>query len=146
MHFSGWCLQEIGTDGPFQVRIASVCWVVTEVQTSCWGQDRDQNRNKTMLSRKTWVFFTFTWFVRWEIIKVHSPSKISTRIAERASVSFPDWYHILEGKVHLINSPPLSAAYMHQWIRSALFQMMACCPFSTKPLHKPMLSYCQLDL
>ena len=42
------------------------------------------------------------------------------------------------------SSPP-SAAYMRQWIRSALVQIMACRLFGAKPLFKPMLSYCQLD-
>ena len=37
------------------------------------------------------------------------------------------------------------AAYMPQWIRSALVQIMACRLFGTKPLSKPMLGYCQLD-
>ena len=37
------------------------------------------------------------------------------------------------------NSSPLSAAYMCQWIGSALVQIMACCLFSAKSLSKPML-------
>ena len=41
-------------------------------------------------------------------------------------------------------SPP-SAAYMRQWIGSALVQMMACRLFGTKPLSKPTLRYCKLD-
>ena len=45
----------------------------------------------------------------------------------------------------IINSSSLSATYMCQWIRSALVQIMACRLFGTKPLSKPMLSYCQLD-
>ena len=44
-----------------------------------------------------------------------------------------------------INSSPHSAANMHQWIGSALVQIMACHLFSAKPLSKPMLSYYQLD-
>ena len=44
----------------------------------------------------------------------------------------------------IINSPP-SAAYTHQWMGSALFQIMACCLFGAKPLSKPMLGYCELD-
>ena len=43
------------------------------------------------------------------------------------------------------NSSPPSAAYMHQWIRSALVKIKACRLFGTKPLSKPMLDYCQLD-
>ena len=44
-----------------------------------------------------------------------------------------------------VNSSPLSAMYMRQWIRSALVQIMACRLFGAKPLSKPMLGYCQLD-
>ena len=43
------------------------------------------------------------------------------------------------------NSSPPSAAYMHQWIRSSLVQIMASCLFGAKPLPKPVLGYCQLD-
>ena len=42
------------------------------------------------------------------------------------------------------NSPP-SGAYMHQGIRVALVQKMACRLFGAKPLSKPMLGYCDLD-
>ena len=38
-----------------------------------------------------------------------------------------------------VNSFPPSAAYMRQWIRSALVQIMACRLFGAKPLHEPML-------
>ena len=44
-----------------------------------------------------------------------------------------------------VNSSPPSAANMHQRIWSALIQIMACHLFSTKPLSKPILSYCQMD-
>ena len=43
------------------------------------------------------------------------------------------------------NPSPHSARYMHQWIGSALFKIMACRLFSAKPLSKSMLGYCQLD-
>ena len=43
------------------------------------------------------------------------------------------------------NLSPLSAAYMGQWIRSALVQIMACRLFGAKPFSKPMLEYCYLD-
>ena len=44
-----------------------------------------------------------------------------------------------------IHSSPLSAAYMHQWIGSALIQIMACHLFGTKPFPEPLLAYCKLD-
>ena len=37
-----------------------------------------------------------------------------------------------------INPSPPSAAYMRQWIRPTLVQLMACCLFSTKPWPEPM--------
>ena len=40
---------------------------------------------------------------------------------------------------------PPSAAYMRQWIGSALVQIMDCSICSAKPLSKPMLGYCRLD-
>ena len=43
------------------------------------------------------------------------------------------------------NLSPPSAAYMCQWTRSALVQVMACRLFDAKPLPEPMLAYCQLD-
>ena len=44
-----------------------------------------------------------------------------------------------------INPSPPNAAYMRQWIGSALVQIMACCLFGTKPLSKPTLGYSQVD-
>ena len=43
-----------------------------------------------------------------------------------------------------INSFPPSAAYMLQWIGSALVQIKACRLFGANPLSKPMLVYCHL--
>ena len=48
-------------------------------------------------------------------------------------------------KVQWVNSSPPSAAYMRQWTRSALVQVMACRMFGAKPAPEPMLVYCQLD-
>ena len=50
------------------------------------------------------------------------------------------WSH----KPSLSSSPP-GAAYMRQWIWSALVQIMACHLFGVKPLYERMLSYHQLD-
>ena len=44
-----------------------------------------------------------------------------------------------------LNHLPPSAAYMRQWIGSALVQIMACRLFGAQPLPKPMLGYCQFD-
>ena len=44
-----------------------------------------------------------------------------------------------------VNSSPPCAAYMRQWLRSALVQIKACRLFGAKPLPKPMLGYCQVD-
>ena len=42
-------------------------------------------------------------------------------------------------------TPSPSAAYMRQWIGSALVQIMACRLFATKPLSKPVPGHCELD-
>ena len=44
-----------------------------------------------------------------------------------------------------LNSSAPNAAYMRQWIGSALVQITACRLLGAKPLSKPMLGYCQLD-
>ena len=45
----------------------------------------------------------------------------------------------------LNHPPPPCAAYMPQWIGSALVQIMACRIFGTKLLSKPLMGCCQLD-
>ena len=52
---------------------------------------------------------------------------------------------LIEESVTSFNSSPPSAAYIRQWIGSALVQIMACRLFGAKPLSKPMLGYCQLN-
>ena len=47
------------------------------------------------------------------------------------------WWSMV--KADPTSSPP-NAAYMRQWIGSALVQIMACRLFSTKPLYEPMLT------
>ena len=54
---------------------------------------------------------------------------------------FDHWIIEHQQKVKLANHSKLispSAAYMHQWFRSALVQIMACHLFGAKPLSKPM--------
>ena len=51
---------------------------------------------------------------------------------------------ILEMKSHFNSSHP-STAYVRQWTRSALIQIMACRLSGAKPLSKPMLCHDQLD-
>ena len=61
---------------------------------------------------------------------------------------FDHWIIEHQQKVKLANYTKLicpSAAYMHQWMRSALLQIMSCRLFGAKPLSQPMLGYCQLD-
>ena len=58
------------------------------------------------------------------------------------NISLP---HICGTRGRWVNLSPPSAAYMRQWIGSALVQIMAGRLFGTKPLPEPMLAYCQLD-
>ena len=64
----------------------------------------------------------------------HYLSQCSPRSVSPYGITKPQW----------VNSSPPSAAYMIQWIESALIQIMACRLFRTKPLSEPMQGYCQL--
>ena len=64
------------------------------------------------------------------------------------SVKFPDNSLILRNFIYPWHFPDgyEPCAYMRQCIGSALVQIMACHLFGTKPLSKPMLGYCHLNL
>ena len=51
--------------------------------------------------------------------------------------------HFVEASLYSFKAP--SAAYMCQWIGSALVQIMACRPFGAEPLSEPIMDYCELD-
>ena len=66
----------------------------------------------------------------------------------RILLSYPNisWYQELLTmylRNCIVNSSPPSAAYMRQWPRSALIQIMACRLFVAKPLSELMLGHCQ---
>ena len=46
---------------------------------------------------------------------------------------------------HTSTHLPPSAAYIRQWTGLSLVQIMACRLLGAKPLHEPLLVYCQLD-
>ena len=62
--------------------------------------------------------------------KLFSESKLKT-LPNMASLTF--------------NSSRPSAAYMRQWIRPTLVQIMSCRLFGAKPLSNPILGYCSWD-
>ena len=77
---------------------------------------------------------------------VHSPQKLHGIHSAFLFSSVGSLTSIeIQKKEKEMNSSPPSAAYMSQWIRSALVQIMAWHLFSAKPLSEPMLGYCQLD-
>ena len=84
------------------------------------------------LSQQNFVFASF-------ILKQHS---IGTYFWQDKLALFTTLQHIW---THFHSFHP-RAANMWQWIGSALVQIMACRLLGTKPLSKPMRSYCQLDL
>ena len=51
------------------------------------------------------------------------------------------WHISMQFVWDMFHSSPPGAAYMRQWIGSALLQIMACHLFGAKPLSKPMLGY-----
>ena len=78
------------------------------------------------------TFRVFKYFVWTLILFKHNVSYDNI-----FSDKYIECYHIVW--IKLIS---LSAAYMRQWIGSALAQIMACRLFGTKALSKPMLDYC----
>ena len=54
-------------------------------------------------------------------------------------------FHFVGTILPPVNSSPPSAIYAHQWIVSALVQIMAWHRIGAKPLSKPMLGYYELD-
>ena len=60
-------------------------------------------------------------------------------------VTQPQWVNGTISWCHIFHSSPPSAAYMRQWIRSALVHVMASHLLGAQPLSKPMVDYCQLD-
>ena len=72
--------------------------------------------------------------------------------AWRIRVNGPIWLEAMNISLYnhskvisMFNSSPRNAAYIRQWIGSALVQIIAFRLFGAKPLPKPMLGYCQLD-
>ena len=93
------------------------------------------------LKRK--VTFVLGWSVK---TGGHSDSSI---VADRLHLGqYADWGRprICRTRNTTFNSSPPSAAYMRQWTRPALFQVMARRLFGAWPLPEPMLVYyCLLD-
>ena len=79
------------------------------------------------------IYLNQSWYLSWKEKKNHSVKKMQMETSSAKCQSFRS----------SLNSSPLSATYMCQWIGSALVQIMACRLFSAKPLSKPMLGYCQ---
>ena len=82
--------------------------------------------------------------ITYNIIRANVWYRSGLQNSRKISPSQVFFVTILE-KNDCINSSPPSAAYMCQWIGSALVQIMACRLIGDKPLSKPMLGYCQLD-
>ena len=87
------------------------------------------------------------WLIIWEVLW-HSPEG---NLTGNAQDIYP-WYEFENYWSKDYNSIPRgqwvnppNASYMHQWIGSALVQIMACPLFSTKPLSEPVLGYCQVN-
>ena len=88
----------------------------------------------------------------WLVIGCRWLLKFSTRGYIYDKHSFPHHIHTKDSKSYLLrhihnpfNSSLPSAAYMRQWIGSALVQILPCRIFGVKPLSKAILVYSQLD-
>ena len=94
--------------------------------------------NKTM---SIWQFYRHWWHRKLSLRQPIVP-------AATTNCQIDDLLFSMMGRLFLatfLNSSPPSAAYIRQWIGSALVQVMACRLFGAKPLPEPMLTCCQLD-
>ena len=95
--------------------------------------------NKDKISSKFMMRVRPSKILRWRLADINAALKHHINVSERL------YQHLMRTKCLSFNSSPLSAAYMRQWIGSALVQIMACRLFGAKPLSKPMLGYFYLD-
>ena len=73
------------------------------------------------------------------LIKLLGSWNQSLKLINWFTVYFLDSFRIMWFVLSAVKSSPPNAAYMHQWIASALVQIMVCRLFGAKPLSKPML-------
>ena len=107
------------------------------------------SRNSPIITFKSYQTHNYWKWKEWARLILNSAGFIKI-IKWSSNVSFRsskyEWISCKHAKKQIWNnSSPPSAAYMRQWIGSALVQIMACRLIGTKPLSKPMLGYCQLD-
>ena len=77
-----------------------------------------------------WRVSNFPWLRIWAIIFADSYIFLICYLYPLILIELSDYF----------NSPPPGAAYIHQWIRWDLVQIMACRLFGAKPLSEPILS------
>ena len=97
---------------------------------------------ETLITIESATFVTCNWT---EVARTHMDRFYWIKIDSLMQKRHSSIANTMELCLFCINSSPPSAAYMRQWIGSALVQIMACRLFGTKPLSKPMLGYCLLD-
>ena len=78
-----------------------------------------------------------------DVLRHSSESNFTASAAATILYSEVEQYTATSPKVQWVNSSPISAAYMRQWIAPALLQIMDCRLFGAKPLSEPTLGYCQ---
>ena len=120
-----------------------------------WDWDKmATNFLMTFSNAFSWMKIHEFWFrFHWSLFPIYNISTLDQIMAcglpgdkpfaETMMVSL--LMHICITQPQIVNSPPPSAAFMCQWIRSALVKIMACRLFGAKPLSKPVLGYRQQD-
>ena len=139
------------TKGEQTIETPEIWDAIVLIMTSLWWTRMAQNTTKPCvyfmdvdpaddtLLMKNWLWIEFlTDSMLWADKSVSGSTKLADG-QRRQIIHFP--VHT----VYFFDSSPPSAAYMCQWIGSALVQIMACRLFGVKPLSKPMGRYCQLD-
>ena len=101
-----------------------------------------RTRLPVQILRETYFLFAISIIVMSAVILVFV---LKVNIWCQANMDDCNSFSALQCLYGSFNSSPPCAAYMHQWLGSALVQIMACHLFSAKPLSKPMLGYCELE-
>ena len=160
------------TSGPFQRKCLwylSLIWVLKNTilillqpnlpgtsELTYWGWDKmATNFLMTFSNAFSWMKI-HEFFIRfhWSLFPIYNISTLDQIMgcclpgdkpfSETMMVSL--LMHICITQPQIVNSSPPSAAFMCQWIRSALVQIMACRLFGAKPLSKPVLDYAPITL
>ena len=140
---SSWSMDQLGKDllSKFALTVMEFC----DMWGGGWGLVTSWEWRCSWSSADRWCS-SYIWVINNLSILLPNKVHLISEVCHKNSVGAKRQNYRERSDFQLILiSSPSNAAYMHQWIGSALVKIMACRLFGAKPLSKPMLGYCQLD-